>query len=106
VPTIVARLILPPIVEGFLQAHPGITIQVAAEDSFIDVLPAGFDAGARYDERLEQDMIAVPIGPRVQRFAPAAAHAYLAARGRPAHPKDLLGHACIRPRFPSGVTRL
>ena len=27
----------------------------------------------RYDERLEQDMIAVPIGPRVQRFATAAA---------------------------------
>ena len=106
VPTIVARLVLPPIVEGFLQAHPGITVDVAAEDSFIDVLAAGFDAGVRYDERLEQDMIAVPIGPRVQRFAAAAAPAYLAARGRPAHPKDLLGHACIRHRFPSGVTPL
>ena len=58
---------------AFPQAHPGIAVEVTAEDSFIDVLAAGFDAGVRYDERLEQDMIAVPIGPRVQRFAVAAA---------------------------------
>jgi DNA-binding transcriptional LysR family regulator len=104
VPTIVARMILPPIVEGFLKAHPGVTLEITNDDRFIDVLAAGFDAGVRYDERLEQDMIAVPIGPRVQRFATAAAPAYLAAHGRPRHPKDLLGHACIRHRFASGVT--
>lgn len=45
-------------------------------------------------------MIAVPIGPRLQRFATAAAPAYLAARGRPQHPRDLLEHACIRARLP------
>jgi len=104
VPTAVARLILPPIVESFLKANPGITIEITAEDSFIDVLAAGFDAGIRYDERSEQDMIAVPIGPRIQRYAAAAAPGYLAAHGRPDHPKDLLGHACIRHRFASGVT--
>ena len=104
VPIIVAQKILPPIVERFLAAHPGITLEVTADDSFIDVLAAGFDAGIRYDERLERDMIAVPIGPRIQRFAAAAAPAYLAAHGRPAHPKDLLSHACIRHRFASGVT--
>jgi DNA-binding transcriptional LysR family regulator len=104
VPTAVARLILPPIVEGFLKANPGITIEITTEDSFIDVLAAGFDAGIRYGERLEQDMIAVPIGPRIQRYAVAAAPGYLAAHGRPDHPKDLLGHACIRHRFASGVT--
>ena len=104
VPGIVAQLFLPPIVERFLKAYPGIVVEVTAEDSFIDVLAAGFDAGVRYDERLEQDMIAVPIGPRVQRFAVAAAPAYLAAHDRPKHPKDLLAHACIRHRFQSGVT--
>jgi DNA-binding transcriptional LysR family regulator len=104
VPTAVSRLILPPIVEGFLAAHPGVTVEIITEDSFIDVLAAGFDAGIRYEERLEQDMIAVPIGPRLQRFAAAAAPAYLATHGRPQHPKDLLDHACIRHRFLSGVT--
>jgi DNA-binding transcriptional LysR family regulator len=104
VPTIVAREILPPIVNGFLKAHPGIRLEVAAEDTYIDVLAAGFDAGIRYEERLEQDMVAVPIGPRVQRFAVGASPSYLAAHGRPQHPRDLLKHACIRHRFPSGVS--
>ena len=103
VPTVVARLILPPIAARFLRAHPGISLEVTAEDGFVDVLAAGFDAGVRYDERLEQDMIAVPIGPRVQRFATAAAPGYLAAHGTPAHPRELIGHACIRHRFASGV---
>jgi DNA-binding transcriptional LysR family regulator len=103
VPTAVARLVLPPIIGPFLAAHPGIALEVTTEDSFVDVLAAGFDAGVRYDERLEKDMIAVPIGPRMQRFLVAGAPAYLAAHGRPSHPTDLLNHACIRHRFASGV---
>ena len=103
VPGIVARVVMPSIVESFLKSHPGITMEVVSDDSFIDVLAAGFDAGVRYDERLEQDMIAVPIGPRVQRFATAASPNYLKAHGRPEHPRDLLNHRCIRHRFPSHV---
>ena len=99
VPVSAARLVLPRIVPAFLAAYPGIRLEVIAEDSFVDVLAAGCDAGIRYDERLEQDMIAVPIGPRVQRFAAAAAPAYLGRRGRPNHPSELLAHACLRGRF-------
>jgi DNA-binding transcriptional LysR family regulator len=103
VATVVARVILPSLVARFLSQHPGIVLEVTADDSFIDVLAAGFDAGARYGERLERDMIAVPIGPREQRFVTAGAPAYFAAHGRPAHPRDVLDHACIRHRFASGV---
>lgn len=103
VPTIIARRVLPPIVNRFLLANPGITLEVVAEDSFIDVLAAGFDAGVRYDESLERDMIRVPIGPRRQRFIAAAAPSYIAAHGAPAHPRDVLDHACIRHRFMHGV---
>ena len=103
VPVSAARLVLPGIVPQFLAAYPEIRLEVVADDSFIDVLAAGFDAGIRYDERLEQDMIAVPIGPRTQRFAAAAAPAYLDRRGRPQHPRDLLEHACLRGRFSSGA---
>lgn len=102
VPATVARLVLPQIVAPFLKAYPAIRLEVVVEDSFVDLLAAGCDAGVRYDERLEQDMIAVPIGPRVQRFATAASPAYL-ARGRPEHPRDLLAHACLSGRFASGV---
>jgi DNA-binding transcriptional LysR family regulator len=103
VPLSVARLVLPAIVPPFLAAYPEIRLEVIAEDSFVDVLAAGCDTGIRYGERLEQDMIAIPIGPRVQRFAAAAAPAYLARHGRPEHPRDLLGHACLRGRFESGT---
>jgi DNA-binding transcriptional LysR family regulator len=104
VPISAARLVLPAIVPAFLSAYPDIRMEVVSEESFVDVLAAGCDAGIRYGERLEQDMIAVPIGPRVQRFATAASPAYLDRNGRPKHPRDLLRHACLRGRFPSGVT--
>jgi DNA-binding transcriptional LysR family regulator len=103
VPVSAARLVLPAIVPPFLAAYPEIRLEVIAEESFVDVLAAGCDAGIRYDDRLEQDMIAVPIGPRVQRFATAAAPAYLDRRGRPGHPRELLGHACLSGRFTSGT---
>ncbi len=98
-----ARLVLPAIVPPFLAAYPEIRLEVIVEETFVDVLAAGCDAGIRYEERLEQDMIAVPIGPRVQRFAAAAAPAYLDRRGRPEHPRELLEHSCLRGRFPSGT---
>jgi DNA-binding transcriptional LysR family regulator len=101
-----ARLVLPAIVPPFLAAYPDIRLEVVAEDSFVDVLAAGCDGGIRYGERLEHDMIAIPIGPRVQRFAAAAAPAYLSRRGRPEHPRDLLTHACLRGRFESGAMPL
>ncbi|HEX8604759.1 MAG TPA: LysR family transcriptional regulator, partial [Pseudoduganella sp.] len=104
VPLAAARLVLPAIVPRFMAAYPDIVVDVAVEDSFVDMLAAGFDAGIRYEERLEQDMIAVPIGPRVQRFAAAASPAYLERHGRPAHPRDLLRHACLAGYFPGATT--
>ncbi|MFL6966499.1 LysR family transcriptional regulator [Pseudomonas alvandae] len=106
VPVSAARLVLPAIIAPFLKSYPDIRLEVVTEESFVDMLAAGCDAGIRYDERLEQDMIAIPIGPRLQRFATAASPAYLDARGRPEHPRDLLRHACLAGKFPSGAMPL
>ncbi|MFW9265575.1 LysR family transcriptional regulator [Pseudomonas sp. NR3] len=106
VPVSAARLVLPAIIAPFLKSYPDIRLEVVTEESFVDMLAAGCDAGIRYDERLEQDMIAIPIGPRLQRFATAASPAYLDARGRPEHPRDLLRHACLAGKFPSGALPL
>ena len=103
VPASAARLVLPRIVPPFLAAYPDIRLEVIVEDSFVDLPAAGCDAGIRYDERLEQDMVAIPIGPREQRFATAASPAYLDRRGRPNHPRELLDHACLRGQFASGA---
>ncbi|WP_137934579.1 LysR family transcriptional regulator [Mesorhizobium comanense] len=104
VPVVAAKLVLPRLLPPFLAAYPDIRLEVTAEDNFVDILASGCDAGIRYEERLEQDMIAVPIGPRRQRYATAAATPYLDRHGRPEHPRDLLAHACLRGRFASGVT--
>ncbi|MBC8749183.1 MULTISPECIES: LysR family transcriptional regulator [Paraburkholderia] len=103
VPSSVARIVLPDVLARFLKTYPDIRVEVVVEDGFVDVLAIGCDAGIRYDERLEQDMIAVPIGARVQRFATAASPAYLDAHGRPGHPGELLAHACLRGQFASGA---
>jgi DNA-binding transcriptional LysR family regulator len=99
VPTIAARLVLPPILPPFLAAYPHIRVEVTANDRPVDILAAGSDAGIRYEQSLDKDMIAVPIGPREQRFALAASSDYLERHGHPGHPSELLAHACLRVRL-------
>lgn len=103
VPGAVMFDILPPLIDGFLAAHPGVQVEVMVDDRLIDINAAGCDAGIRYGEHLAQDMIAVPIGPRRQWGALAAAPAYLERRGAPQHPAEVLDHDCIRTRFASGA---
>ncbi|MRG91432.1 LysR family transcriptional regulator [Polyangium spumosum] len=102
VPTVAARLVLPRIVPPFLAKYPDICLEVSAEERLVDVVAEGFDAGIRYEDWLEKDMVAVPIGPRVQRYAAAASPAYLSRRGTPTHPRELLEHDCVRWRFTNG----
>lgn len=102
VPVNAARLFLAPLLARFLQRYPEISVEVIAETGVVDILAAGCDAGIRYDERLELDMVAIPIGPREQRFATAAAPVLLEKYGRPQQPDDLLKMPCIRGRFAKG----
>jgi DNA-binding transcriptional LysR family regulator len=94
--------VIAPMVGPFLTQFPQIELEIVAETSFIDIVADGFDAGVRWGESLAQDMIAVSLGPP-QRFSIVAAPQYVAQHGRPLHPQDLLQHACIRIRFPSGA---
>lgn len=103
VPVSAARFFLQAMVNEFLGKYPEIMLELVVDNNFVDVVASGCDAGIRYGERLEQDMIAIPIGPRTQRFAVAAAPAYLARHGVPQHPRDLLQHACLRGKFLSGA---
>jgi DNA-binding transcriptional LysR family regulator len=95
-------LVLAPLIGPFLKAYPKVGLEIVGQSGFIDIVSAGFDAGVRYGEHLEQDMIAVPLGPP-QRYALVAAPGYLTRNGTPKHPRDLLDHDCIRIRFSSGA---
>ncbi|MDB5659976.1 MAG: LysR family transcriptional regulator [Cypionkella sp.] len=79
---------------GFLTRHPGITVEVTVDDGLRDIVALGFDAGIRLGESVQRDMIAVRIGPPL-RTVVVATPGYWDAHGRPDHPRDLLGHACI-----------
>lgn len=103
VPTPVARIILPPIVETFLLSNPDVAMEVVADDDLIDVLADGFDGGVRYLTKLPQDMIAIPIGAAQQRIVSVASPDFLNKYGRPSHPADISRFHCIRHRFHSGV---
>ncbi len=93
--------VLPPLVSSFLLRHPGMRVEVVADDRFIDIVAEGFDAGVRFGESLQQDMVAVPLD-TAQRFVVVASPDHIARHGRPKHPRDLQHHPCIRIRFASG----
>jgi DNA-binding transcriptional LysR family regulator len=56
----------------------------------------------RFGALLQQDMVALPVGPPL-RFVACASPDYLAAHGTPRSPAELDGHTCLQLRFPSGA---
>ena len=102
VPRPAAHLVLGPKLAAWAKAYPELTLEIASSDAVIDIVELGFDAGMRFGELLQQDMIAVPVGPPI-RFVVCAAPGYLDAHGEPATPQALLDHQCLQMRFPSGA---
>ena len=96
-----ARTILWPAVDRLTAEHPAIKIELNVESSFTDIVAERFDAGVRLGESLEQDMIAMRIGPKL-RMATVGSPDYFAARTKPVTPQDLADHACINLRMVSG----
>jgi DNA-binding transcriptional LysR family regulator len=95
------RWALAPLVGPFLRRCPDVALEIVADSSLIDIVSAGFDAGIRYEERLAQDMIAVPLG-APERYVLVASPAFLSARRKPRSPRELPGQPCIVTRFRSG----
>lgn len=93
---------LGPLIAPFLATHPGVQMEIVIDNAFTDVVGEGFDAGVRYGERLDKDMIAVPLG-GPERFVLVAAPALLDRVGRPERPEDLASLPCLRMRLPGGV---
>jgi DNA-binding transcriptional LysR family regulator len=94
VTSIAERFLSGPLIASFAAAHPGITVDVTVIDDEIDIVAAGFDAGVRLGEAIEQDMVAIPITGE-QRELVVASPAYVAAHGAPTHPRELVRHRCI-----------
>jgi DNA-binding transcriptional LysR family regulator len=96
-----ARTLLWPAIERLTATYPDICVELDIERGLTDIVAERYDAGVRLGERLEQDMVAVRIGPRL-RMATVATPGYLASRGTPLTPHDLAGHACVNMRMANG----
>lgn len=100
-PRFASDILLGPRIGDFLNAYPDITLEIANEDGFIDIVDQGYDAGIRMEESLDADMIAVRISPEM-RTVIAASPGYFAKHPIPVHPRDLVAHRCIKRRFSNG----
>lgn len=92
---------LAPLVIAFMARHPEVRIEIAIDEAFVDVVAGGFDAGVRYGESIDQDMIAVSLG-GPQRYRLVGSPDYFARHGKPQSPEDLAGHRCFSHLFPRG----
>jgi DNA-binding transcriptional LysR family regulator len=93
-----AETILWPALARFLPDYPDIQVELVIDQALTDIVSGRFDAGVRLGERLERDMIAVPIGPPL-RMAVVGAPVYFARRPPPRTPHDLADHECINLRL-------
>ena len=95
-----AATILSPVLQRLLPTYPKISVAVAVDNEFKDIVAERYDAGIRLGEQVERDMVAVCIGPD-QRMAVVAAPSYFAANPQPVRPQDLTQHNCINFRLPT-----
>ncbi len=104
VPAPAVTLVLARMLPGFIERHPKVEVEVQVENRFVNIVAEGLDAGIRLSEAIERDMVQVRLT-EPGRFVVAGAPAYLARRGTPQKPQDLLEHDCLCFRSSRGGAR-
>lgn len=94
VPASAVALVLARLLPGFVERHPKVEVEVQVENRLVNIISDGFDAGIRLSEAIERDMVQVRLT-APGRFVVAGAPSYLARRGTPQKPQDLLQHDCV-----------
>lgn len=104
-PRFAMESVLGPKLGQFAREYPEVLLDVTTDDSRMDIVAGGFDAGIHLGEYIEKDMIAVRVGPDHQPVI-VGSPAYIASHPKPKSPRDLLQHRCINFRHGSaGVYR-
>ncbi|WP_299727253.1 LysR substrate-binding domain-containing protein [Devosia sp.] len=86
-----------PVLPKFLGEYPDVRIEMIVDDSFIDIVADKIDAGIRFGDIVEKDMIAVRIGPDVP-LCVVGSPSYFEKFGYPQNPRELSSHRCINYR--------
>jgi DNA-binding transcriptional LysR family regulator len=104
-PRLAVKTVLAGTIGRFVRDYPDITLEVTTDDSRMDIVAGGFDAGIHFGEFIEKDMIAVRVSPD-QRPAIVGSPSYFESHAKPRSPRDLIRHRCINFRHGSaGVYR-
>jgi len=82
-----------PLLGDLASRHPRLEIDAEASDRYVDLIGERFDAAIRIGTLKDSSLVARRIAP-VHGIV-AASPGYLAAKGRPAAPQDLLQHECL-----------
>lgn len=98
VPGDAATHLLAPVLPAFIARYPDVKVEVAVANKMVDVIGSGFDAGIRYGGTVPEDMVAVRLSADI-RWLVVASPDYVARRGAPARPEDLMAHECLRMRM-------
>jgi DNA-binding transcriptional LysR family regulator len=86
-----------PVLPGFLASHPDIRVEMLVDDTLTDIVANRIDAGIRFGDLVEKDMIAVRVGPDI-RMAVVGAPSYFADHPVPRTPRELSRQRCINYR--------
>lgn len=92
--------LLQPQLGRFRDQYPGIGLDLRFDDSFVDIVALGLDAGIRLGNAVARDMVSVRMSQH-EPIAIVGSPSYLKKRGTPQQLADLAQHDCIRFRFPS-----
>ena len=92
--------VLWPKLSPVLRHNPDIRVELFSDLALTDIVAERFDAGVRFGEQVEKDMVAVRIAPDA-RLVVVGAPDYLANRPTPLSPRDLTQHDCITTRLPT-----
>ena len=93
-PRLATNTVLAPKLGEFVRNYPDIVLDVTTDDSRMDIVAEGFDAGIHFGEYIQKDMIAVRVSPDVRPMI-VGSPGYLKSHARPKLPRDLIRHRCI-----------
>jgi DNA-binding transcriptional LysR family regulator len=100
-----AMTVLAPRLGRFVRDYPDVVLDITTDESRIDLVAGGFDAGIHLMEFIEQDMIAVRVSPDL-RAAIVGSPKYFKSHPKAIkQPRDLLQHQCINFRHGDVVYR-
>ena len=94
VPRVAGTAVLGPKLAKFTRDYPDVVLDITADDSRLDIVAGGFDAGIHFGEYIQKDMIAVRVS-KDHRAAIVGAPAYFKSHPKPKTPHDLLKHRCV-----------